>query len=238
MHYSRIVASDQTDRRHRLPSMKKKSPTDARTAASLLAPRRLPTQARARLSVEAVLRAAGAEIERDGLDKLTTKRIAAAAGLSVGGLYEYFPNKESIVSALAAQWMAQILEAIDMVHPRHGGGRDILSYLNDQVALVARLYQDQPGLGALIDMLSAVPALRELTHNHDEAVTASVASALAHYAPHALPQQVDSAARCISIICHNILSAALVHRSGDPERLLMNLRVCLMALAGRLVVGA
>jgi AcrR family transcriptional regulator len=202
-----------------------------------LVQRRRPTQARAHNTVEAVLRAAGAEIERAGLDKLTTKNIAAAAGLSVGGVYEYFPNKESILSALAAQWMERVLQAIDSVHPRHGGTRDLLNYLNEQMLLVARLYEDQPGLGALIDMLSAIPALRDLTQRHDTDVTASVASALSHYAPQASSARVADAARSISLICHAILSAALVHRSGDREQLMMNLRICLMAIASHLLLS-
>lgn len=215
--------------------MKKTAPS---AAAKRLAPRRLPTQNRAVQTVESVLRAAGAQIEQDGLDKLTTKRIAAAAGLSVGGLYEYFPNKEAIVSALAAQWMQRVLEAIDSVHPRHGGNRDLITYLLDQMMLVQALYEDQPGLGALFNMLSAVPALHAEMLRHDAAAAASVSSALQHYAPHVEPTELDTLARSISIICHNMLSAALVERLADRDRMLSHLRGCLMSLAARLITDA
>lgn len=205
--------------------------------AAALSPRRLPTQQRARATVEQVLLAAGAEIEREGLDKLTTKRIAAAAGLSVGAIYEYFPNKEAIVRALADQWLERVREAVDAVHPRHGGGRDVLSYLNDQFSLVAKLYEDRPGLGALIQMLQAMPALAGLARQHDEEVAASVASALRHYAPHAEAAAVDAAARCIGIVCHDILCAALVHRVAPPALLFANLRACLVAIASPLILA-
>ena len=105
------------------PAMPRKAREPLNAPATELSPRRLPTQQRARETVEQVLLAAGTEIEREGLDKLTTKRIAAAAGLSVGAIYEYFPNKEAIVHALADQWLGKVREAVDAVHPRHGGGR-------------------------------------------------------------------------------------------------------------------
>ena len=99
-----------------------------------LSPRRLPTQERARQTVEQVLFAAGAEIERAGLDKLTTKRIAAAAGLSVGAVYEYFPNKQSIVHALADQWLGKLSEAIDVEYI----GRKFTHDINFQSVLSMR----------------------------------------------------------------------------------------------------
>jgi len=202
-----------------------------------LSPRRLPTQERARQTVEQVLFAAGAEIERAGLDKLTTKRIAAAAGLSVGAVYEYFPNKQSIVHALADQWLGKLSEVIDVVHPRHGGERDVIRYLNDQFSLVAKLYEDRPGLGALIQMMEAMPELADLARAHDEHVAASVSSALRHYAPHADAAAIDAAARCIGIICHNVLCAALVRRVAPAELLFANVRACLLAIASPLILA-
>ena len=210
---------------------------NSESPATELSPRRLPTQQRARETVERVLLAAGAEIDREGLDKLTTKRIAAAAGLSVGGIYEYFPNKESIVYALADEWLGKVREAVDAVHPRHGGGRDVISYLNDQFSLVAKLYEDRPGLGVLIQMLQAMPPLAGLARKHDEAVAVNVSSALRHYAPHAGAAAIDAAARTIGIVCHDILCAALVHRVAPADLLFANLRACLVAIASPLILA-
>lgn len=219
--------------------MKKKKTTAvvAPNLAPHLAQRRLPTQERARATVELVLDTAAAEIERDGLDGLTTRRIAAAAGLSVGALYEYFPNKEAIVHALADAWLQKVRNAIDSPHPRHGGTRDVFSYLNDQFSLVTKLYEGSPGLGALIPMLTAVPDLAALGRAHDESIAASVASGLAHYAPKATPEALDAAARCIGILCHDVLCAALVYRAAPAELLFANLRACLVAIATPLILA-
>ncbi len=68
--------------------------------ASLLRPRKKPVQGRSRVTVEAIVEAAARLFVRDGYANTTTNRIAELAGVSVGSLYEYFPNKASILLAL------------------------------------------------------------------------------------------------------------------------------------------
>jgi AcrR family transcriptional regulator len=201
-----------------------------------LEPRRLPNQARARDTVEAVLRAAGAEIERDGLDRLTTRRIAAMAGISVGSLYEYFPNKQSIVYALVTDWMERTFKVLDDLHPAHDGAQDMLGYLGAQVDGMAILYRDQPGLSALVTMVSSVPELRDAVRVHDERSAASVATALQYFAPKADPGEVLTAARTIALIAHEILCEAIARNAPDAVQLIHNLKVCVFALGTRLLL--
>jgi AcrR family transcriptional regulator len=220
-----------------MKNRKSTSVTPAETTSNeRLAPRRRPAQMRALQTVDLVLEAAASEIEREGLDKLTTKRIAAAAGLSVGALYEYFPNKQAVVHALVTQWLQRVAQAVDEVHPRHGGSRDVMTYLNDQFNLVAQMYEDRPGLGALIHTLDAVPELSQLTRDHDDLVTASVASALTHYAPHADALKVETAARCIGLLSHSFLCAALVYRTAPKDLMFANARACWLAIVAPLLM--
>lgn len=65
-----------------------------------LSPRKQPMQARAQATVEAILSAAAGILERDGPARLTTNAVAAEAGVSIGSLYQYFPNKEALTAAL------------------------------------------------------------------------------------------------------------------------------------------
>jgi AcrR family transcriptional regulator len=67
---------------------------------SLLRPRKKPVQSRSRVTVDAIIEAAGRLFVRDGYGNTTTNHIAEYAGVSVGSLYEYFPNKGSILAAL------------------------------------------------------------------------------------------------------------------------------------------
>ena len=62
--------------------------------------RRAPAQERARQKVELILEAATRIIDQEGLAGLTTNRIAEVAGISIGTLYQYFKNKQQILSTL------------------------------------------------------------------------------------------------------------------------------------------
>ncbi|WP_397584822.1 TetR/AcrR family transcriptional regulator [Sphingorhabdus sp.] len=62
--------------------------------------RKRPKQPRAVGTVEAITEAAKQIILKEGYKNLTTNRIAEVAGVGVGSLYQYFPNKQAIIKAL------------------------------------------------------------------------------------------------------------------------------------------
>jgi AcrR family transcriptional regulator len=72
-----------------------------------LQPRRRPSQARSRATVEALLEAAARVFETRGYAGATTNRIAERAGVSIGSLYEYFPNKDALLVALMERHIAE-----------------------------------------------------------------------------------------------------------------------------------
>jgi AcrR family transcriptional regulator len=65
---------------------------------STLVPRKTPRQARSLYTHEAILEAAIQVLLQFGLKRLTTTRVAERAGVSVGSLYQYFPNKNALLS--------------------------------------------------------------------------------------------------------------------------------------------
>lgn len=69
--------------------------------------RKKPVQKRSVRMVETILEAAARILEKDGFDGLTTNAIAERAGISIGSLYEYFPNKEAILVAMARNMLAE-----------------------------------------------------------------------------------------------------------------------------------
>jgi len=62
--------------------------------------RREPKQQRSRQTVEAVLEAVPRVLRRHGAEAVTTNRVAEVAGVSIGSLYQYFPDKQAIFMAL------------------------------------------------------------------------------------------------------------------------------------------
>ena len=78
-------------------------------------PRKSPVQARSTASVEAILKATVQVLLKVGKEKLTTTRVAARAGVSVGTLYQYFPNKSALLRAAMRIHMEEILAEVDNV---------------------------------------------------------------------------------------------------------------------------
>ena len=70
--------------------------------------RRRPKQRRAHQTVDAVLDAVVRVLKREGFGAVTTNRIAEVAGVSIGSVYQYFPNKQAIFVALHQRHMDQI----------------------------------------------------------------------------------------------------------------------------------
>lgn len=75
-------------------------------------PRKLPTQDRSKQLVDSLLSATAKILVRLGYEGLTTNRVAEEAGVSVGSLYQYFPNKESLIAALIQRWSDGVMETI------------------------------------------------------------------------------------------------------------------------------
>lgn len=82
------------------------------TATLVTSPRKSPRQARAVATVEAILTAAAQVLVEWGYEKATTARVAERAGVSIGSLYQYFPNKESLVASLIERHADEIVETI------------------------------------------------------------------------------------------------------------------------------
>ncbi len=75
--------------------------------------RKQPVQARSKASVMAILDATVQILSTRRTIHLTTKKIAARAGLSVGSVYQYFPNKEAIVLALIARKAEEVTSTFE-----------------------------------------------------------------------------------------------------------------------------
>ncbi len=63
--------------------------------------RRRPRQARSEITVDAIYEATAQIIEREGAEKITTKRISEVSGFSIGTLYQYFHDRDSLLMAMA-----------------------------------------------------------------------------------------------------------------------------------------
>ncbi len=81
----------------------------------LLEPRKSPVQARSAASVDAILEATIQVLLSVGKERLTTTRVALRAGVSVGTLYQYFPNKSALLQAALKRHLDEVTEAVERV---------------------------------------------------------------------------------------------------------------------------
>jgi AcrR family transcriptional regulator len=74
----------------------------------------MPVQARATVTVDAICEATIQVLLSHGAERLTTTRVAERAGVSIGTLYQYYPNKQSLLFALLTQHLDQISAAVEV----------------------------------------------------------------------------------------------------------------------------
>jgi AcrR family transcriptional regulator len=86
-----------------------------RRPATTFEPRKTPVQARSTASVDAILEATIQVLLAEGKERLTTTRVAHRAGVSVGTLYQYFPNKSSLLQAVLKRHMDEVQTAVERI---------------------------------------------------------------------------------------------------------------------------
>src|SRR6187431_1854665 len=76
-----------------------------------LNPRKKPQQRRSRDTIDSIFEATIQVLLANGFDKITTIQIADRAGVSIGSLYQYFPNKRALMAAVVRRHVSQVVDA-------------------------------------------------------------------------------------------------------------------------------
>jgi AcrR family transcriptional regulator len=169
-------------------------------------PRKLPKQERSRITVEAILEATTHILVEEGYEKANTNRVAERAGISIGSLYQYFPNKESLMTALMEQHaleMAELIEAkldrlfdspLEIVIP------EIITAVVAAHAINPRLHQ------VLSDEIPSSERSPQM-HTADERITELLRTYLERWRDRIQPQNIDLTvfilSRTIYSLCHS-----------------------------------
>lgn len=116
----------------------------AKVPAEATSLRRQPVQQRSAKRVEQMLNASAELIDELGYDALTTTLIAKRAGVAVGSLYQFFPDKRAVVQALTQrnleQFIASVTERLGQVDHRHWW--DVVDSILD---IYLRMHREIPG---------------------------------------------------------------------------------------------
>ena len=112
-----------------------------------LSPRKSPAQGRAARTVDTILDAAADVLDRLGLEGYNTNYIAERAGVSIGSLYQYFPSKDAVTTALIERGHQRILSAIS----GYDCGGDWRRALENVISVAAEHQLSRPQLARLLD---------------------------------------------------------------------------------------
>jgi AcrR family transcriptional regulator len=144
-------------------------------AAEIPRLRRVPRQARSRERLQRMLDAADALLASDGAEALTTTRVAEAAGVSVGSLYQYLPDKGALVEALAGRYLAEFEGLMDrMVEEARANPAAWSDPVGRLVDTFAQRYRQRPGYRALWFGRHLTEELRSADRDNKLALAAAV----------------------------------------------------------------
>ncbi len=143
------------------------SPGEAGTTD--LGVRHRPVQARGRVRFDAILTAARELLAEAGMDGFTVEDVAGHAGIPVGSIYQFFPNKYAIVAELDASDTAALVD--DLIDNADRFPHDDWQNQTDElIDLVAAHWVDDPTRRAVWLAMRSTAATRTLAAEHSRAL--------------------------------------------------------------------
>ena len=174
-------------------------------------PRKTASQERSRLTVEALIEATARILMKDGYDRASTNRIAEAAGVSIGSLYQYFPSKEALVAAVIdrhTQGMMQVVrDALVKVamRPIEEAARELVRVMIDAHCVNPKLHR------VLVEQVPRVGRLDNIQAIDREAYALVRAYLEAHRDEVGIADTDMAAFVCVTTV-EALTHAAVVHR--------------------------
>ena len=181
---------------------------------SVVVPRKKPAQDRSRATVDVILDAAARILVRDGYEAFTTNRVAERAGVSVGSLYQYFPNKESLLGELMRRHVEELERGIAAITAEAAArplGETVRALIEDNV----RAHLVDPELHRVLS--EEVPRLGPLDWRsaYGERCTQRVRDALALRQSELVIRDLDLAVYLVTRTVETAIHDGVVHRPDD-----------------------
>jgi AcrR family transcriptional regulator len=176
-------------------------------------PRKSAVQERSRLTVDAIVEATARILVREGYDRASTNKIARAAGVSIGSLYQYFPSKEALVAAVVdrhtEEMMGLVRKAMIEVaeQPVAVAARKLVRVMIDAHRVNPKLHR------ALVEQVPRVGRLDRI-HQIDRESAALVWSYLDAHRDEIQVADIELAAFVCVTTVEALTHAAVVHNPG------------------------
>jgi AcrR family transcriptional regulator len=181
-----------------------------------LKPRKRPVQARSETTVAALFEASIQVLLAVGYRKFTTTRVAERAGVSVGTLYQYFPNRQALITTVIERYLHELTAAIER-HCRDLRGRTLDEIAKGFVdAAIAAKWAHIEVSRALHEPLADVGGA-ELVRAAAMRTAAPVAEVLSSCGDASF-REVDRLALLIVISCSSVLQSAIADQTTALDR--------------------
>ncbi|HKJ23682.1 MAG TPA: TetR/AcrR family transcriptional regulator [Myxococcota bacterium] len=188
----------------------------ARDRQARVQPRKTPRQARARETRRAILEAAARVLRAEGPAAFNTNRVAEVAGVSVGSLYQYFPNKAALLFQLDVLDSKVVWEEIEaLLGDRERSPRERVD------AAVERFFRSEAEEAALRGSLRRAEAFFEHTPQieaRNAFIRSRLRQILAELVPAAGGRDLDFDAELFATTVASV-SEAVTDRTTDPAQI-------------------
>lgn len=192
-----------------------------------------PVQKRAQERRNLILGVTAELLEEVGQDDLTTILVAKRAGVSVGTLYHYFPNKYAIMYALAEQWVGEMDVALQALEIEPVESYSVKRFVEGSVERMLAVYTNQQGLLPLVQAMYGVPELKELDLVHDELIITSMARMFQRMDISSKANELARLGRTYLELSHALIIVAVNQNKTDAEKTLSELKFLNLSLLER-----
>jgi AcrR family transcriptional regulator len=182
-------------------------------------PRKKPRQERSRATVDAILDAAAHILVSHGFAGATTRQVAERAGVSIGSLYQYFPSKEALITALVERQVQRVLEVCTEELQAHDARppnevvRSVALGLMKAYAVNPRLHQVLIGEGLKLGMMESLA-------DFEQRIESLVRGFLVSYGGDLRPRRVELATFLLTRAIRGVVWSIAIERPElfeDPE---------------------
>lgn len=185
--------------------------------------RKTPKQNRSKTTVEAIFGAVTHILNKEGVQNLTTNKIAEVAGVSVGSLYQYFKNKESIYEGILLKLTEENLDNFEKIlkenDPRTIKIRDIIS-------LIVKMHFDSLEKMDKLASLLLPYAPRILPPSHfkksDDRIISFLIDRIAEYGIKIKPQNQELAFFVCAQSVRSVILMSFINRAPEDREAIMN----------------
>lgn len=177
-------------------------------------PRKTPRQARAKATVEAILQAAAHILVARGVEGFNTNAVADRAGVSVGSLYQYFPNKSAIMTEMVRAKRGRLLAAL-LVAETATRGQGVATSLRVLIAATVRHQRGWPQLAQALDRAAVLLPM----HGETEALNQDIHGVVMDVLCRCGAQDCGLAAHDLIGLSRGMIDAAMLRGECDETAL-------------------